>query len=85
MWRSLAVESGALFVTGCLAGAAFGLLGQILFSRGLETISGFPVTVEMRIGVAAVSFALVTLAAMVVVAIPGYLVARVRPSLRTGD
>lgn len=85
MWRSLAVESGALFVTGCLAGAAFGLFGQVLFSRGLETISGFPVTVEIRIGVAATSFALVTLAAMVVVAVPGYLVARVRPSLRVGD
>lgn len=85
MWRSLAVESGALFVTGCLAGAAFGLLGQVLFSRALEAISGFPVLVTVRFEVAAVSFALVMLAAMLVVAVPGYLVARVRPSLRTGD
>lgn len=85
MWQSLAVESGALFVTGCLTGAAFGLLGQVLFSRGLETISGFPVLGSVQLGLAATSFALVTLAALLVVAVPGYLVARVRPSLRTGD
>jgi putative ABC transport system permease protein len=85
MWRSLVVESGALFVTGCLAGAAFGVLGQVLFSRALEAISGFPVVVAVRLEVAAVSFALVMIAAMIVVAVPGYLVARVRPSLRTGD
>lgn len=85
MWRSLAVESGALFATGCLSGAAFGLLGQVLFSRGLETISGFPVLGSVQFELAATSFALVTFAALLVVAVPGYLVARVRPSLRTGD
>jgi putative ABC transport system permease protein len=85
MWRSLLAESAVLFGTGCLAGALFGLLGQVLFSRGLETISGFPVEVGVRLGIAAISLALVTGAALVVVAIPGYLVARVRPSLRSGD
>jgi putative ABC transport system permease protein len=85
MWRSLLAESAVLFGTGCLAGALFGLLGQVLFSRGLETISGFPVEVGVRLGIAAISLALVTGAALVVVAIPGYLVARVKPSLRSGD
>ncbi|MET0601784.1 MAG: FtsX-like permease family protein [Baekduia sp.] len=85
MWRSLLTESAVLFGTGCLAGALFGLLGQVLFSRGLETISGFPVEVGVRLGIAAISLALVTGAALVVVAIPGYLVARVKPSLRSGD
>jgi putative ABC transport system permease protein len=85
MWRSLLTESAVLFGTGCLAGALFGLLGQVLFSRGLETISGFPVDVGVRLGIAAISLALVTGAALVVVAIPGYLVARVKPSLRSGD
>lgn len=85
MWRSLLTESAVLFGTGCLAGALFGLLGQVLFSRGLETISGFPVEVGVRLGIAAISLALVTGAALVVVAIPGYLVARVKPSLRSSD
>jgi putative ABC transport system permease protein len=85
MWRSLLTESAVLFGTGCMAGALFGLLGQVLFSRGLETISGFPVDVGVRLGIAAISLALVTGAALVVVAIPGYLVARVKPSLRSGD
>jgi putative ABC transport system permease protein len=85
MWRSLLTESAVLFGTGCLAGALFGLLGQVLFSRGLESISGFPVDVGVRLGIAAISLALVTGAALVVVAIPGYLVARVKPSLRSGD
>jgi putative ABC transport system permease protein len=85
VWRSLLTESAALFGTGCLAGALFGLLGQVLFSRGLETISGFPVDGGVRLGIAAISLALVTGAALVVVAIPGYLVARVKPSLRSGD
>jgi putative ABC transport system permease protein len=85
MWRSLAVESGVLIGTGCLVGAAASLLGQVLFSRGLQTISGFPVVASMRVDVSAVSFALVTASALVVVAVPGYLVARVPPSLRTSD
>jgi putative ABC transport system permease protein len=85
MWRALVIESGTLIGTGCLAGGLFALLGQVLFSRGLQTISGFPVDVSVRIGVAALSLALVTAVALLVVAVPGYLVARVRPSLRTGD
>lgn len=85
MWRSLAVESGTLFLTGCVAGALFALLGQVLFTRGLATISGFPVVTTVRVGVAASSFALVTAVALLAVLVPGGLVARVRPSLRTGD
>ncbi|HEY6758086.1 MAG TPA: FtsX-like permease family protein [Baekduia sp.] len=85
MWRSLAVQSGVLFATGCLVGAGASLLGQILFSRGLQTISGFPVVVGVQLGVAAASFALVTAISLLVVAVPGFFVARVPPSLRTGD
>lgn len=85
MWRALAVESGVLFVTGCLLGAVASLLGQVLFSRGLQTISGFPVTIGVQAGVSAATFALVTAIALIVVAAPGYLVARVPPSLRTSD
>ncbi|MCW3002180.1 MAG: hypothetical protein JWQ20_1478 [Conexibacter sp.] len=85
MWRSLAVESGVLIGTGCLFGAVASLLGQVLFSRGLQTISGFPVVASTRVDVAAVSFGLVTAIALTVLAVPGYLVARVPASLRTSD
>jgi putative ABC transport system permease protein len=85
MWRSLAVESGVLIGTGCLFGAVASLLGQVLFSRGLQWISGFPVVASVRFETAAASFALVTAVAVLVVAVPGYLVARVQPSLRTSD
>jgi len=85
MWRSLAVESGVLIGTGCLVGAVTSLLGQVLFSRGLQAISGFPVVASVRVEVSAMSFALVTASALLVVAVPGYLVARIQPSLRTND
>jgi putative ABC transport system permease protein len=85
MWGSLAIESGVLFGTGCLLGAAASLLGQLLFSRGLQSISGFPVVATARPLISATSFALVTAIALLAVAAPGYLVARVRPSLRTSD
>lgn len=85
MWQTLAVESGALFVTGCLAGAAFALLGQVLFSRGLESISGFPVIATIRGGIAAASFAIVAGVAFLVVLLPGFLVARTQASLRAGE
>jgi putative ABC transport system permease protein len=85
MWRSLAVESGVLIGTGCLVGAVASLLGQVLFSRGLLWISGFPVVASVRVEIAAASFAVVTAIALLVVAAPGYLVARVPPSLRTDD
>jgi hypothetical protein len=61
------------------------LLGQVLFSRGLQAISGFPVAADVQIGISATSFGLVTAIALVIVAVPGYLVARVPPSLRTND
>ncbi|MFA4927901.1 MAG: ABC transporter permease [Patulibacter sp.] len=85
LWRVLAVESGILFGTGCLAGAAAGLFGQVLLSRGLEVISGFPVVVSVRVGVAVLSFVAVTFVAMLVVAIPGLFVARSRPSANGDD
>jgi hypothetical protein len=85
LWRSLAVESGILFGTGCLAGAVAGVFGQVLLSRGLEVISGFPVIVSVRVGVAGLGFVAVTVVAMLVVAIPGLFVARSRPSASVDD
>jgi putative ABC transport system permease protein len=80
LWCSLLVESGLLLGTGCLVGAAFGLYGQVLLSRALETITGFPVFYATA-GIAATAIlALVTVVALGILALPGWLAVRVRPA-----
>jgi putative ABC transport system permease protein len=82
MWRSLLVETAILFATGTLAGGVFGLLGQILASRGVQVVTGFPVIERLQLGTAASSIGLVAGASLLALVIPGYLVSRVRPSWR---
>jgi putative ABC transport system permease protein len=80
LWRALLLESGLLLGAGCLIGAAFGLYGQVLLSRALETITGFPVFYSMA-GLGALAIlALVTLVAVAMLAVPGWLAVRVAPS-----
>jgi putative ABC transport system permease protein len=81
LWRALLTESGLLLGAGCSLGALFGLYGQVLLSRALATVTGFPVAFSPGILIAVASFALVTATAMLIVAIPGGLAARVRPAL----
>jgi hypothetical protein len=58
----------------------FGLYAQLLGSHFLATVTGFPIAFNVE-GLAAVgSFALVTVITVVMLALPGYLVVRVRPS-----
>jgi putative ABC transport system permease protein len=80
LWRSLLLESGLLLGTGCLIGAIFGLIGQVLLGRALETITGFPVFYSTAGLVAVTIFGLVTAVAMIVLAIPGWLAVRVPPT-----
>jgi putative ABC transport system permease protein len=82
LWRSLVIETVVLFGTGALAGGVFGLLGQKLCTRGLQTFTGFPVLDDLRLDIAAMSTLVVIAASSLVVIVPGYLVARVRPSWR---
>ncbi|HXE45938.1 MAG TPA: ABC transporter permease [Conexibacter sp.] len=80
LWRALLLESGLLLGAGCLVGAVFGLYGQVLLSRALETITGFPVFYSTA-GVGALAvLALVTLVAVAMLAVPGWLAVRVAPS-----
>ncbi|HEX4806441.1 MAG TPA: FtsX-like permease family protein [Conexibacter sp.] len=80
LWRALLLESGLLLGAGCLVGAAFGLYGQVLLSRALETITGFPVFYSTA-GLGALAIlALVTLVAVAMLAVPGWLAVRVPPS-----
>lgn len=80
LWRALLLESGLLLGTGCLIGALFGLYGQILLSRALESITGFPV-IYSAAGLGALAIlALVTVVAVTVLAIPGWFAVRIRPA-----
>lgn len=43
LWRTILLESLLLLGVGCLAGAIFGLYGQVLLDRALAQVIGFPV------------------------------------------
>jgi len=85
LWRALLWESGLLLGAGCSLGALFGLYGQLLLSRALAAVTGYPVTFSPGIVVALASFALVTATAMLIVAVPGALATRVRPAVGLRD
>ncbi|HEU0019384.1 MAG TPA: ABC transporter permease [Thermoleophilaceae bacterium] len=78
LWRALLLESGLFLGTGCLVGAVFGLYGQILLSRALEIITGFPVFYSMAGVLAITVLAVVTVIALAMLALPGWLAVRVR-------
>jgi putative ABC transport system permease protein len=81
LWRALLWESAILLGVGCALGAAFGAFGQLLLSRALSVVTGFPVIESTPIPGAAANFALITAVAVLIVAVPGYAAARVRPSV----
>ncbi len=82
LWRALLWESTLLLGTGCSVGAVFGLYGQLVLSHALVSVTGFPVVFSMGALVAIVSVVIVTAMALVVVALPGFLAARVKPALQ---
>jgi putative ABC transport system permease protein len=85
LWRTILLESLLLLAVGCLTGAVFGLYGQQLLDRALANVINFPV-VHSVAGLAALSsIAVVTAAAAVIVAIPGYLATGVEPALALQD
>lgn len=78
--RWLLCEAGILLAAGCLIGAVFGLYAQLLGSRFLATVTGFPIVFNVEVFAAITSFALVSVIAFAAVALPGYLVVRVPAS-----
>jgi putative ABC transport system permease protein len=80
LWRWLLCETLVLLTAGCLVGAAFGLYGQLLLSHVLIAITGFPMVIGVEGASALTSFAMVNAFALMVVALPGYLVVRVPPN-----
>jgi putative ABC transport system permease protein len=81
VWRTLMLESVLAVGSGCSIGAVFGLYGQFLGSRAILSVTGFPVVFSFGLLLALASLALVTSVAVAITAIPGYLVARVRPAV----
>ena len=79
LWRWLLCESAVLLVTGCSIGAVFGIYGEFLGSRFLASVTGFPIVFQLQALSALLNLALVSLVAVAVTALPGYLVARVPP------
>jgi putative ABC transport system permease protein len=85
LWRSLLIESALLLGVGCSIGALFGLCGQLLLSHALAVVTGFPVVVSIGALVALGSLLAVTSVAVAIVAVPGYLAARVRAAIVLQD
>lgn len=85
VWTSLLTETALLLGIGCAVGAAFGLGGQLLLTRWLNLATGFPAAYSPAIPLAVVLFAVVAFVALLVIAVPGYLAARVPLHLRLGE
>jgi putative ABC transport system permease protein len=85
LWRTILLESLLLLGVGCVSGAVFGLYGQQLLDRALANVINFPVVYSFGVLVALASLALVTAAAVAIVAIPGYLAAGVPPAVALQD
>jgi putative ABC transport system permease protein len=79
LWRWLLCESALLLAAGCSIGALFGLYGQLLLSHALVSVTGFPMVFHVGALIALTSFALVSVVAIAIVALAGYLVVRVPP------
>ncbi len=77
LWRWLLVESAVLLTAGCSIGAVFGLVGQLLISHALASVTGFPIVFGIEALVAVSSLALVCAATLLAIALPGYLAVRV--------
>lgn len=79
LWRALLLETALLIGAGCLAGALFGLVGQLLLDQGLRAITGFPVVYEVAWAAALATTLSVSLAAAAILSLPGWSAVRVRP------
>ncbi len=77
LWYGLLLESAILLGVGCTVGALYGLYGEQLLGRALNTVTGFPVAESIGATVALGSLAVVTLVASLIAAVPGYLAARI--------
>lgn len=85
LWRVLLLETGVVLGAGCMTGALIGMYGQVVMDRYLRLVTGFPVAVTLGGWATVEIVGLVLVAALAVVAIPGWFAARVPPRLGLQD
>jgi putative ABC transport system permease protein len=85
LWRVLLLETSVVLGAGCLAGALVGVYGQVVIDGYLRSVTGFPVSSTLAGWSTVEIVALVVVAALAVVAIPGWFAARVPPQLGLQD
>jgi len=85
LWRVLLLESSVVLGAGCLTGAVMGVYGQIVIDRYMRAVTGFPVASTLAGWSTLRIVALVVMAALAAVAVPGWFAARVPPQLGLQD
>lgn len=85
LWETILLESLVLLCVGCLTGAVFGLYGQQLLDRALANVINFPVVHSVAVVPAILSVLIVAAAALLIVAIPGYLASGVPAAVALED
>jgi putative ABC transport system permease protein len=85
LWRVLLLETSVVLGAGCATGALVGAYGQVVIDRYLRSVTGFPVASTLATWSTLQIVALVVLAALAVVAVPGWFAARVPPQLGLQD
>jgi putative ABC transport system permease protein len=79
--RALLAEAALMLGAGCVTGAIAGLFGQFIIDGYLRHVTGFPVASAAASARPLEVLVLVLGAALVIVAIPGWLASRVPPAL----
>jgi putative ABC transport system permease protein len=85
LWRVLLLETGVVLAAGCLTGGVVGLYGQQVIDRYLNHVTGFPVAATVAGWQTVEVVGVVLLAALAVVAIPGWFASRVPPHVGLQD
>ena len=70
---------------GCVTGAVAGIYGEVIIDSYLKHVTGFPVAGLAASGRPFEILALVIAAALIAVAIPGWVASRVSPTLALDD
>jgi len=77
LWRSLLLEGSIVLAIGCFVGAALGVYGHALVNRYLQRTTGFPAPFSPAGVELLTALGLVAGIALLVVAVPGWIAARV--------
>jgi putative ABC transport system permease protein len=85
LWRTVLLESVLLAAIGSAAGGVFGLVGQQLLDQALSHVMNFPVERSVVLLPALLSVAIVTAAALAILAVAGFSAVRVPASAAMGE